>query len=378
MKIATLSPKDANDLIEFLTSNNPTLLIESLAETAGRLEPALSRSPADLLRYTHLRNALFRTDSAAEQAVTDSRLPTLSLLALGQTSDKLSKQLAFHIPRRNTMTFNFAQEVSFSLYLANNTREDIADATVSLSFTASFLANQFQGSPIVVEPFDEWRISGPAPDTIRCTYRFQASAKPTVIQPTERQAIGTVRMLVPWGEADGGPVEMKVPYRIDSLGMDGALGNLFIFLWPALNMEEAQTTGQVMQVSASLRSGITTDYIIDTGQMIQFVASGIVSLDDGVHFVNADGLLCDETGQIYQPTPDSLSQYEMRGQLLPQAPAGVLLAWIGEWSEQNAFYVGSSNTVVAEASGPLHLAVNDLFESYDDNTGSYHVGIKVT
>lgn len=53
------------------------------------------------------------------------------------------------------------------------------------------------------------------------------------------------------------------------------------------------------------------------------------------------------------------------------APFGALVGKIG--ADGTPFYIGSNLTFVADSSGNLYLAVNDLLPFYDDNHGNYMV-----
>ncbi len=373
VKIATLSPKDAVDLLEHLGRNSTSFAVETLAAIAGRLEPQLAQSPADLIRYTKLFRTLARPDSEAFRLDVDAEF---GLLALGPNSQKLSKEVAFELPRNTHPVIRYAQALTFTLYVENHGTDPIVSRRLTMTFSAPFFRYAYQSSPIQIEPFDRWDTTQVATESVRCVYS-PAGDELAIVEPGSSRAIGTVTMLVPRGEADGGPISIEVPYKLQVASGNLVAGQLHVILWPATTIEDARIHGRVLEVQARERHGVASGFVVQKGQLMSFAATGVVSLDSGVNLVNPDGLLCDSAGNARQPAPNAFTMYEMTGQLLPHAPAGALVAWIGEWSEQSAFLVGSSNTIVAEATGPLHLGVNDLFKAYGDNTGAYTVGIRV-
>jgi len=371
-KMAMLSPGEAIDLLVWLVTQDLSLATDLVAETGSRLEQALSRSPADLDRYIGVRNELVHVSEISSE-IKQGRVALLAVGAPG--GGKVSKQVVLQIPAKDTSQPMRAERLALSLYLANESIEPIRNPIISLTATAPFLAYPYRGGGFTMEPSEYWQISKPSADSIRCLYSLPPSAGMD-LPSSATQLIGTASMLIPWGEADSGPVDLDFGYQIKSDNIDTERGTLGISIMSALTFESASGVHR-FSVPADRQEEIDTGLHISKGRAVQFAARGVVSLDARRHFVNPDGLMCDELGRLYHTMPGVFQQYASPGELLNGHRAGVLLGWLGDWEDGDRFYVGSSSAVIVESEGSLHLAVNDSFGAYEDNSGEFEVLVHV-
>jgi hypothetical protein len=142
----------------------------------------------------------------------------------------------------------------------------------------------------------------------------------------------------------------------------------------------------VVRVDASKEGGIKTNLLLKSGQRVAFFARGLISYDNsGRHFTTPEGILCNEygipflfkdesgnTGLSVWPHPKA---YKTNGTELGRI--GSLIGWIGNYSEQGAFLIGSKREIEASQDGYLHLMVNDAKGTYEDNDGEYRVDIRI-
>ena len=56
---------------------------------------------------------------------------------------------------------------------------------------------------------------------------------------------------------------------------------------------------------------------------------------------------------------------------------GSLIGWIGKYTEQGAFLIGSKREIQVNQNGDLYLMVNDAKGTYSDNDGEFRVEIKL-
>jgi hypothetical protein len=53
------------------------------------------------------------------------------------------------------------------------------------------------------------------------------------------------------------------------------------------------------------------------------------------------------------------------------------MGWIGTYTEQGAFLIGSKREIQVSETGNLYLMVNDAKGTYSDNDGEFRVDIKL-
>jgi hypothetical protein len=149
-------------------------------------------------------------------------------------------------------------------------------------------------------------------------------------------------------------------------------------------IEDSQTT-KIVRVDASKDGGINTNIKVLPGQTVVFFARGLISYDGRHHFATPEGILCNEYGipfifndesgnggMAVWPHPGA---YKTNGNELGRI--GSLIGWIGTYSEQGAFLIGSKREVQVGETGYLYLMVNDAKGTYSDNDGEFRVGVDI-
>jgi len=142
---------------------------------------------------------------------------------------------------------------------------------------------------------------------------------------------------------------------------------------------------KVVRVDASKEGGIKTNIKILSGQRVVFFARGLISYNGGHHFATPEGILCNEygiplafsdesgnSGIAVWPHPGA---YKTNGD--ETGRIGSLVGWIGDYTEQDAFLIGSKREIQAKETGYLYLMVNDAKGTYGDNDGEFRVDIKI-
>lgn len=147
-----------------------------------------------------------------------------------------------------------------------------------------------------------------------------------------------------------------------------------MFKYPGLNP---------FPVPAEREEGINTGILIKAGETITIDAAGVITYDSGYHFANPDGMLCTYKGQpLAHPQAMMPVVWPHDGAYVTDKDRpgviGSLFGWIGEYSEESAFLIGTHREIVADRDGFLHLAVNDAKGTYSDNQGEYRVTVKVS
>ena len=141
----------------------------------------------------------------------------------------------------------------------------------------------------------------------------------------------------------------------------------------------------VVRIDAAREGGVDTGIRVTAGETVTFFARGLISYDDGRHFATPEGVLCNKYG-LPLFFPDSKGRgapaifphenaYRTDGGATGRV--GSLIGWIGAYTEQHAFFVGSKRELDAPATGPLFLAVNDARGTYGDNNGEFSVEIRL-
>lgn len=153
----------------------------------------------------------------------------------------------------------------------------------------------------------------------------------------------------------------------------GQPGGDFVFRFPAL---------MTFLVPAQREGGINTGILLRSGQKIAFRASGVITYDSGHHFADPDGMLCTYKGQpLAHPQalmpmvwPHEGAYSTGSGQM---GIIGSLIGWIGEYTEEGAFLIGSQKQIIADCEGFLYLSVNDAKGTYGDNEGEFQVVVQL-
>src|SRR5690606_16453248 len=121
------------------------------------------------------------------------------------------------------------------------------------------------------------------------------------------------------------------------------------------------------------------------GQRIAFFARGLITYDGGYHFSNPEGMLCNAYGlPILAKDPEGNPALAVwpheQARITDGNRLGLidsLFAWIGQYSAERAFFVGSRRKITIPEDGYLYLAVNDAAGTYGDNDGEFRVDIQV-
>jgi len=142
---------------------------------------------------------------------------------------------------------------------------------------------------------------------------------------------------------------------------------------------------KIVRVDASKEGGIKTNISVSAGQTLSFFARGLITYNGKQHFTTPGGVLCNEygiplnikdesgtSGMVVWPHPEAYLTNGNEPGLI-----GSLIGWIGKYTEQGAFFIGSKREFQATQTGNLYLMVNDAKGTYSDNDGEFRVDIKV-
>jgi hypothetical protein len=168
------------------------------------------------------------------------------------------------------------------------------------------------------------------------------------------------------------PRSAQTPAHGDLVGSEP--GGDFVFRYPGLTP---------FIVPAEREGGINTGVLVKPGQRITFSATGVITYDSGHHFANPDGMLCSYKGQPLAH-PQALKPMVWQHKEAYKTDdgnmgiIGSLIGWIGEYSEESAFLVGSEREIATDREGFLYLAINDAKGTYADNQGEYRVTVQVS
>lgn len=110
---------------------------------------------------------------------------------------------------------------------------------------------------------------------------------------------------------------------------------------------------------------VVSGFYVEAGDQVTLTAHGQaitapINIFDSGSVSGPDGQLA--ICPNYEGSPDCA---------MNNASFGALVAKIGE--DGTPFYIGSNLTFVADSTGDLYLAVNDLLPFYDDNHGNFMV-----
>jgi len=168
------------------------------------------------------------------------------------------------------------------------------------------------------------------------------------------------------------PRSAQTPAYGDLIGSEP--GGDFVLRYPDLTLSIVQ---------AEREGGINTEVWVEPSQRITLSATGVITYDSGHHFADADGFLCTYKGQpLAHPQVLQPMVWRHEGAYKTDNGSmgiiGSLIGWIGEYSEQTAFLIGSAREIAADRAGFLHLAINDAKGTYADNQGEYRVTVRVS
>ncbi len=142
---------------------------------------------------------------------------------------------------------------------------------------------------------------------------------------------------------------------------------------------------KIVRVDASKEGGANTNIKVLPGQTLSFFARGLISYNGRHDFATPEGILCNEygipfiindgsgnSGTAVWPHPEA---YKTNGN--ETGRIGSLIGWIGTYTEQGAFLIGSKREIQVSEPGYLYLMVNDAKGTYSDNDGEFRVDIKL-
>jgi len=111
----------------------------------------------------------------------------------------------------------------------------------------------------------------------------------------------------------------------------------------------------------------------------------LISYNGRHHFATPEGILCNEYGIPFIFKDESgnggisvwphLGAYKTNGN--ETGRIGSLIGWIGTYTEEGAFLIGSKREIQVSKTGYLYLMVNDAKGTYSDNDGEFRVDIKL-
>jgi hypothetical protein len=151
-----------------------------------------------------------------------------------------------------------------------------------------------------------------------------------------------------------------------------------------MDVEDSESI-KMVRVDASKEGGINTKITVLPGQTLSFFARGLISFDGRHLFATPEGILCseygipvifnDESGNGGIAVWPHLGSYKTNGN--ETGRIGSLIGWIGTYTEQGAFLIGSKREIQVSETGYLYLMVNDAKGTYSDNDGEFRVDIKL-
>jgi hypothetical protein len=149
--------------------------------------------------------------------------------------------------------------------------------------------------------------------------------------------------------------------------------------------DEDSESIKIVRVDASKEGGINTNIKVLPGQTLSFFARGLITFDGRHLFATPEGILCNEYGIPVTFNNESgnggiavwphLESYKTNGN--ETGRIGSLIGWIGTYTEQGAFLIGSKREIQVSETGYLYLMVNDAKGTYSDNDGEFRVDIKL-
>lgn len=151
-----------------------------------------------------------------------------------------------------------------------------------------------------------------------------------------------------------------------------------------MDVEDSESI-KIVRVDASKEGGINANIKVLPGQTLSFFARGLISYNGRHHFATPEGILCNEYGIPFIFKDESgnggisvwphLGAYKTNGN--ETGRIGSLIGWIGTYTEEGAFLIGSKREIQVSETGYLYLMVNDAKGTYSDNDGEFRVDIKL-
>lgn len=151
-----------------------------------------------------------------------------------------------------------------------------------------------------------------------------------------------------------------------------------------MEVEDSESI-KIVRVDASKEGGINTKISVLPGQKLSFFARGLISYNGRHDFATPEGILCNEYGIPLTINDGSgnggiavwphLEAYKTDGN--EAGRIGSLIGWIGKYTEEGAFFIGSKREIQVSQTGDLYLLVNDAKGTYSDNDGEFRVDIKL-
>lgn len=150
-------------------------------------------------------------------------------------------------------------------------------------------------------------------------------------------------------------------------------GGDFVFQYPDLRH---------FKVPANKEGGINTGIHLTPNDRVSIIASGVISYDTWKHYTNADGLFTTYKGQPLAHPQSALPFFWTHSEARTTnggnpGRIGSLIGWIGEHSQDNAFFIGENAEITVDNEGDLYLSVNDAEGTYSDNEGEFEVTVRV-
>lgn len=175
--------------------------IEALAEFKAGLRPAPGREGTDT------RNKILAPSTQLE------------LMMYHPSCNDLTTHLDLPIPKIPLDGRALAEEVGIRLYLHNYSDKIAQYIQIKMSVKAHFFAYSYRSEPLIIESKSKkWEVEKAGDDVFRCFFE-SADIFCLVNEPRD---LGVIKMLVPCGEADGGPITVDIRY---SLGAKEHKGN---------------------------------------------------------------------------------------------------------------------------------------------------------
>lgn len=117
------------------------------------------------------------------------------------------------------------------------------------------------------------------------------------------------------------------------------------------------------RVDAMMEDGLDTGLSLQTGQLIRIVAHGEVSIDGGTTWMDPDGIEV-RGPHIGERSSEPNTYFDGPN---GKGIIGALIGWIGANRNTSSFFIGKTQTKLAETPGRLYLSVNDSIGMYWDN-----------
>jgi hypothetical protein len=165
--------------------------------------------------------------STAPFHITMAKARGLGLVIYDPIRKDIASQLTLSIPRKDS-ELKRSTEVGFRLYLTNNSDRIARYIQIEMFIAATFLAYSYQTDPFKVESAQGWRVEV---NRVSEKYRCFLEGGADLVCHTGNPGLydlGLIKMQVPWGEADGGPIRANIVYTITA---EEHTGNGLVTVW---------------------------------------------------------------------------------------------------------------------------------------------------